>query len=52
MDAIDLLEKMIILNPKKRITAKQAIEHPYLKSIKENTVDPCFEGNLNFQFEK
>jgi len=29
-DAIDLLQKLLMFNPEKRITAEQALEHPYL----------------------
>ena len=28
--AMDLLEKMLTLNPERRITTKEALEHPYL----------------------
>ncbi|KAK6589370.1 MAPK protein [Cryptosporidium xiaoi] len=32
-DAIDLLEKMLCFNPKKRISADEALSHPYFDSI-------------------
>ncbi|PVU97434.1 hypothetical protein BB561_000530 [Smittium simulii] len=32
-DGIDLLEKMLIYDPSHRITAKQAMQHPYFKDV-------------------
>lgn len=32
-DALDLLEKMLMFNPQKRITIEQALEHPYMSSL-------------------
>lgn len=29
-DAIDLLEKLMVFNPDKRLTAEQALRHPYV----------------------
>ena len=31
-DALDLLDKMLVIDPQDRITAKQALEHPFFKS--------------------
>lgn len=30
-DAMDLLKKLLHFNPKKRLTAEQALKHPYVK---------------------
>ena len=32
-DALDLLTKMLRFNPKQRITAAEALEHPFLKGV-------------------
>ena len=49
--ALDLLEKMIEFNPEKRISVQDAINHPYLKSIKEGIEDPVYKGQLNMDFD-
>ena len=41
-DAIDLLSKMLVMDPAERITAKDALEHPYFDMLKENP--DYFEG--------
>jgi len=51
-EAIDLIDKMLVFNPNKRITVETAIQHSYVQSIKEDgVVDPKFEGTLNFDFD-
>jgi serine/threonine protein kinase len=51
-NALDLLEKMIVFNPEKRISAESSLSHPYISSIKDPEVeDPIFEGTLNFEFD-
>ena len=42
--AIDLIEKMLQLDPNDRITCEQALEHPYLKSLHDVEDEP--EGRL------
>ncbi|CAK93891.1 unnamed protein product (macronuclear) [Paramecium tetraurelia] len=49
--AIDLLDKMLEINPKKRITSAEALNHPYLESIRDPDDEPSFEGHLDSQFE-
>lgn len=31
--ALDLLDKMLMFNPAKRITVEEALEHPYMESL-------------------
>lgn len=51
-DGVDLIGKMIVFNPDKRLIVEECLEHPYVKSIKEDDIiDPKFEGKLNFDFE-
>lgn len=32
-DGLDLIKKMLKINPSQRITAKAALEHPYFKEL-------------------
>jgi serine/threonine protein kinase len=50
--ALDLLEKMLVFNPHKRISVDEALAHPYLKSLHNpNTETECKEA-FDFEFEK
>ncbi|CAM9492462.1 unnamed protein product, partial [Hapterophycus canaliculatus] len=42
-EAVDLLSKMLILDPNRRITVEQALEHPYLLSLHDATLEPLAE---------
>jgi serine/threonine protein kinase len=51
-EALDLLEKMIVFNPYNRITVQEALQHPYVSTIRdEGVIDPTYTGNINFGFD-
>ena len=49
--AQDLIDKMLDLNPKTRITIEEAIKHPYLENLHDPEDEPIFEGEIDFNFE-
>ena len=38
--AIDLLKKMLVIDPEKRITVKEALEHPFLQEFHDSEDEP------------
>ena len=50
-EAIDLLEKMLEFDARKRISAAQALEHPYLVALHNVNDEPEAEP-FDFQFER
>lgn len=51
-DALDLLDKMLDLNPARRITVDDALKHPFLESMHDPEDEPSFEGSIDFTFEE
>jgi len=49
--AIDLLQKMLVFDPRRRITASQALEHPYLQAL-HNVNDEPSAPSFDFTFEE
>lgn len=51
--AIDLLKKLLIFDPDKRITVNQALSHPYLADLHLEEDEPSRESvdYLDFEFE-
>ncbi|KZZ88433.1 mitogen-activated protein kinase HOG1 [Ascosphaera apis ARSEF 7405] len=47
-DAIDLLEKMLVFDPKKRITAAESLSHEYLAPYHDPTDEP--EADMKFDW--
>lgn len=50
-EALDLLQKLLEIDPAKRITAAEAIKHPYLKAFHEPSDEPVFQEVADFKFE-
>ena len=50
-ESLDLLQKMLIFDPKKRITVQQSLEHPFFKSVRDTSKEEEATFNLEFEFE-
>ena len=50
-ESLDLLQKMLIFDPKKRITVQQSLEHPFFKNIRDPSKEEEATFNLEFEFE-
>jgi serine/threonine protein kinase len=52
--ALDLLKKMLVFDPEKRITVEMALDHPYLAALHFPEDEPSAEpvSRYDFEFEK
>nr|GMD96655.1 mitogen-activated protein kinase homolog NTF4 [Ipomoea batatas]GMD98557.1 mitogen-activated protein kinase homolog NTF4 [Ipomoea batatas]GME00405.1 mitogen-activated protein kinase homolog NTF4 [Ipomoea batatas] len=50
--AIDLVEKMLTFDPRKRITVEDALAHPYLTSLHDISDEPTCMNPFSFDFEQ
>lgn len=50
-EALDLLDRMLDMNPKTRITVSEALEHEFLENLHDPEDEPEFEGTIDFSFE-
>ncbi|XP_059640070.1 mitogen-activated protein kinase homolog MMK2-like [Cornus florida] len=50
--AVDLLEKMLVFDPNKRITVDEALCHPYLSSLHDSNDEPVYARPFSFDFEQ
>ena len=51
-ESLDLLQKMLIFDPYKRITVNECLEHPFFKSIRDPSKEEEATFDLEFEFEK
>ncbi|XP_045793979.1 mitogen-activated protein kinase homolog MMK2-like [Trifolium pratense] len=50
--AVDLLEKMLVFDPTRRITVDEALRHQYLAPLHDINEEPVCSIPFNFDFEK
>ncbi|POM59923.1 CMGC/MAPK protein Kinase [Phytophthora palmivora] len=48
---LDLLEKMLVFDPRKRITIQEALTHPYLSLVRDRSVEKTCPTPFDFAFE-
>eukprot|EP00898_Chlorokybus_atmophyticus_P001567 jgi/Chlat1/2410/Chrsp17S00181 len=49
--AIDLIEKMLVFDPSKRVTVEDALAHPYLATLHDVNDEPAAIAPFEFDFE-
>lgn len=50
-EALELLDRMLDLNPERRITVDEALKHPFLEPMHDPDDEPVFVGQIDFSFE-
>ena len=50
--ALDLLDKMLVFNPHKRVSVDEALAHPYLKTLHNVKSESECKRMFDFEFEK
>lgn len=50
--ALELLQRMIVFHPGKRITVEEALAHPYLASLHDPSDEPLAHAAFSFEFER
>ncbi|KFP95633.1 Mitogen-activated protein kinase 15, partial [Leptosomus discolor] len=46
LPALDLLKKLLVFNPAKRLTAEEALQHPYVKRFHCPAREPCLDYDV------
>jgi serine/threonine protein kinase len=50
--ALDLLDSLLQFSPERRLTAAQALAHPYMADLHDVDDEPASEGCFDFAFER
>ena len=51
-EALDLLDRMLEINPTSRIKVDEALNHPFLEAMHDEEDEPEFDGGIDFTFEE
>ena len=51
VEAMDLVDRMLDLNPLRRITVEESLKHEFLGQMHDEEDEPVFEGEMEFGFE-
>lgn len=49
--ALDLIDKCLSFDPRKRVSCEEALAHPYFEGLHDDADEPVFKGSLDFEFE-
>jgi mitogen-activated protein kinase 7 len=49
--AVDLIEKLLQFDPEHRLSAEQALQHPYLEAYRDPAEEPLHPVPFDFSFE-
>ncbi|XP_023533900.1 mitogen-activated protein kinase homolog NTF3-like [Cucurbita pepo subsp. pepo] len=50
--ALDLLQKMLVFDPRKRITINEAVQHPYMSELYDTAFNPTDEVPLSLDIDE
>jgi len=50
-DALDLLKSLLVFNPNKRLTAEQALKHPYVAQFHNPDDEPVCSKRINIPID-
>lgn len=50
-DAVDLMQKLMTVNPNKRLNVQEALEHPYLKQFHNDSSEPTCERRIEIPID-
>ena len=52
LDALDLLNKMLVFNPYFRVSVDEALNHPFFRKVKKVEKEVLADNDIQIEFEK